>query len=368
MVRKTFKLNCYLPKSLKVLVLASVVCLPIPSLADEVLATEKKLLQGLQSLQSLSMDQALTDFSELSEAHPNYKLVQLLKADLLALKSGQKPLLDDIHKSNPRTVGRLTDEADVRWQFSKSSLEDDIGFNNYVLKSAKQSHIVVVSLAESRLYLYQRNGLGQMQQVADYYVSMGRLGAGKEKEGDSRTPIGVYHVVDLLADEELPDLYGVGALPLNYPNKWDSEKGRTGSGIWLHGTPSDTYTRAPKASRGCVVLTNNAMQKLLLEYQLPYATPIVILEDTDLFLKQSEQKEVVLKEVKAWLSDNYVSVQWESVSVYRYPNEDSLLYITFPAEAEGALVHQYWQRGDDGSWKLVFESEEPVQIKTNIYS
>ena len=44
-----------------------------------------------------------------------------------------------------------------------------------------------------RLYLY-RNDKGRPRFVADYYISQGKLGADKTREGDKRTPIGVYHV------------------------------------------------------------------------------------------------------------------------------------------------------------------------------
>ena len=33
-------------------------------------------------------------------------------------------------------------------------------------------------------------------------------------------------------------------------------KRRTGSGIWLHGTPPDQFARAPLATDGCLVLAN----------------------------------------------------------------------------------------------------------------
>src|SRR3546814_8483534 len=49
---------------------------------------------------------------------------------------------------------------------------------------------------------------------------------------------------------KLPDFYGDGAYPLNYPNEWDKHEGRKGYGIWLHGTPSTTYSRPPRASDG----------------------------------------------------------------------------------------------------------------------
>src|SRR3989338_9263109 len=60
---------------------------------------------------------------------------------------------------------------------------------------------------------------------------------------------------------------GVGALPLNYPNEYDKRLGRTGSGIWLHGVPSDSYARSPNSTDGCVVLANPELQTILDQVQ-----------------------------------------------------------------------------------------------------
>ena len=52
-----------------------------------------------------------------------------------------------------------------------------------------------------------------------------------------------------------------GALPINYPNLLDMQRGKTGSGIWLHGTPPSQFSRAPQASDGCVVLANPDLEQ-----------------------------------------------------------------------------------------------------------
>ncbi|WP_319380085.1 L,D-transpeptidase family protein [Thiomicrorhabdus sp.] len=341
--------------------------LSVPALADEVAEAEQNLLSGLESIQGLALDRALSHFEDLSSQYPKYKLAQLMKADLMALKAGDTELMAEIRKRYGKEVAKLEDEARVRWDFAQSAMRQAPGLDKYVLKTADQPHLLVVSLNESRLYLYERNPkTGQMQKVADYYVTIGRKGSGKQKEGDLRTPLGVYHVVDLLPGAMLPDLYGVGALPLNYPNKWDRNQGKTGSGIWLHGVPSDTYTRAPRASRGCVVLNNNAMQKLLSDYKLSYSTPVVIVDEEKQAFTFSDDKKVVLKEVKAWLGDHYAKVPWKNVSVYRYPNEKNLFYVTFPSHKKNELVHQFWQRDPEGDWRMVLQSEEPVKVNTRV--
>ena len=100
-----------------------------------------------------------------------------------------------------------------------------------------------------------------------------KYGVEKEREGDMKTPIGVYTVT---ADKErVPDLYGPRAFPLSYPNDWDRVQGRRGHGIWLHGTPSGTYSRPPWATDGCVVLTNDDLAKLTRYVDVSH-TPVVI--------------------------------------------------------------------------------------------
>lgn len=330
--------------------------------ADQALQVEQKLLTGIQALQNLSLDQALGTFEELGTEHPNYKLVQLMQADLLALKAGQAGMMNDFRKKNPNTVAKLEDEARVRWEFAQNALQQNSGFEHYVLKAGKQKHIVIVNLQDSRLYLFAADKKGQMQQIADYYVTIGSKGAGKQKEGDQRTPIGVYHVVDMISDDKLPELYGVGALPLNYPNRWDKSLGKTGSGIWLHGVPRDTYIRAPRSSRGCVVLNNNAMEKLLTDYHLPLSTPIIIVDQDSSQLTFNRDSVYLVDEVRAWLGDNQPSLDWQDVSIYRYPDEKNLYYVTYP-QGQDKMVHQFWRRDLEGDWKIVIQDTEATEIK-----
>jgi len=331
-------------------------------LADEVIKEKKKLLSTLNDINNLQLDTALSNITELEKEYPKYKLAQLIKADLLAAKTGQNALQKGVYQKNPKSVDRLLSEAEVRWQFSKESLSNNAHFDDFVLKTDHQKNIVLVSLQESRLYLFERNSKGKMVRVADYYVTMGRKGSGKQKEGDNRTPIGVYHIVDLLPDSSLPDLYGVGALPLNYPNIWDKEHGKTGSGIWLHGVPSDTYIRAPKASRGCVVLNNTAMKRLLTDYQLPYSTPVLIVDQNHANTGFVESKQKLLQDVRGWLADNEHVTDWQDVSVYRYPDEENLFYITFPGAEKETLVQQFWRRDSDGDWKVLVQSKSSIQV------
>ena len=114
-----------------------------------------------------------------------------------------------------------------------------------------------------------------MNLIADYYISVGKSGIDKVVEGDARTPLGVYFITSNLDPKSLRDFYGSGALPINYPNVLDSKRGKTGRGIWLHGTPPNQFSRAPLASDGCVVLANPDLERLIRTVEVR-TTPVVI--------------------------------------------------------------------------------------------
>lgn len=145
---------------------------------------------------------------------------------------------------------------------------------NLLKLSARQANVLVVDLARSRLYVFARLD-GRLRLMRDRYVSTGRNGAAKRSEGDQRTPVGVYFTTGRISAAELPDQYGTGALPVNYPNEWDLRHGRTGYGIWIHGMPGDSAARAPRASDGCIVLSNNDMSHLW-ELVGDAETPVII--------------------------------------------------------------------------------------------
>jgi len=140
-------------------------------------------------------------------------------------------------------------------------------------------HVVVVDASHSRVYVFEQKSSG-LQLVRSFYASIGRAGFDKEVEGDLRTPLGIYHITSRLDDQQVEELYGIGALPLNYPNEHDRRMGRTGSGIWLHGVPRVSYARSPYATEGCVALANDDMAYLM-EVLQTRRTPVVIANEVN---------------------------------------------------------------------------------------
>ncbi len=101
----------------------------------------------------------------------------------------------------------------------------------------------------------------------------GRVEGDKQKEGDLRTPEGVYFITHKITQKLDFMEYGPHAFNLNYPNPADRLRGKTGGGIWLHskGQPIQGLT-----TRGCMAIDQHEITDLL--PVLAPGTPVVIAE------------------------------------------------------------------------------------------
>ncbi len=134
----------------------------------------------------------------------------------------------------------------------------------------KPRYAIAVEKSTQSLFVLKDNG-ETYEVIERFNVSLGQILGAKEIEGDLRTPEGFYKVVEIKFDEELPDIYGPRAFVLNYPNRYDIAMGRTGGGIWVHGSGQGEKT---PDTRGCVELDDESI--LALEYWLKIDTPVAI--------------------------------------------------------------------------------------------
>jgi len=245
-------------------------------------------------------------------AYPNFRLAHLIRGDLLMART--RPLATFGNAKNlPRErVEELRAEALARIKARRERPGED-RVPRYVLQfHPGQKQALVVDSRRARLYVYE-NVNGQPHYVTDYYVTLGKNGIEKAREGDQKTPLGVYHVTSTLPRQKLTDFYGSGAYPINYPNEWDRRQGRNGRGIWLHGTPSDTYSRPPRASDGCIVLTNADLDLLGENLQIGL-TPVIIADEIEWASRgaQESDRKALAGALEAWRAD------WESLDTRRY--------------------------------------------------
>ena len=210
--------------------------------------------------------------------YPHFALAQLVYADLLSARTRPLATFGDVpahqQQAHAAALADLRAESAARLKALKERPPTGFVPAEFVLLSGANKHAIAVDASRSRLYLFE-NRPGGLKLVDDYYISVGKLGVEKTAEGDQRTPLGVYFITSQLDPKLLKDFYGSGALPINYPNMLDVRRGKTGSGIWLHGTPPDQFSRPPQASDGCVVLANPDLERLIQTVAIR-STPVVI--------------------------------------------------------------------------------------------
>ncbi|MDJ0833023.1 MAG: L,D-transpeptidase family protein, partial [Gammaproteobacteria bacterium] len=267
---------------------------------------EQSLLQAIQDIQHLNHDQALADTREFIRQYPTSKIGRLLYADLLLAKADILPTIGYGLQSKSE-LNDLTFE--IRQRLSNQQALAYAGYlpENLISLSENQPYVLVMDQSLSRVYVY-RNEQGMPVLETDYFLSIGLKGFGKQKEGDKKTPIGVYHVTSYIDGEKLPDLYGEGAFPVNYPNVWDKRNQRTGSGIWIHGTPSHTYNRAPWSSDGCMVVSNPDFASLARYIDPLQQTPVIVVEQVNWITPEQwrDNQRDMLQLLTRWIED------WES--------------------------------------------------------
>ncbi|MDX8378438.1 MAG: L,D-transpeptidase family protein [Gallionella sp.] len=274
-------------------------------------ATEEKLAKSLRNIKNNHLDLALNEVNSVLRINPNYKLAQLVKGDLLMAKAGEINSIGGASHAPGNKIQGLRDEARVRLLRTQTQSKTH-NIPSYLLKlNDQQKYALVIDTSRSTLYVY-KNVNGKPRYMEDFYITIGKLGTEKVTRGDQRTPIGVYFIQADLPEKHLAPIYGSGAFPLNYPNEWDKIKGRTGSGIWLHGTPKTTYSRPPRASNGCVVLGNNDLNKLAPYLQVGI-TPVIITNKMVWYhAKDKTKRTALLHQIEKWRRD------WASLNTKAY--------------------------------------------------
>ncbi len=360
-------------------------------------ATEERLAKSLLDIKNNRLDIAMNEVDSLLRVNPNYKLAQLVRGDLLMAKAGAISSFGSASHASGDKIQDLRDEARVRLQRAQAQPQTRHAPRYLWKLNEQQKYALVVDTSRSTLYVYE-NVNGEPRYVADFYVTIGKLGTEKVSSGDQRTPIGVYFIRANLPKKQLSDMYGSGAFPLSYPNEWDRKNGRTGSGIWLHGTPSDTYSRPPRASNGCVVLGNDDLNKLAPYLQVGI-TPVIITNKMAWDSKEDDaDRTALLHEIELWRRDwaslntdaylkhyahnfssentnyaawakqkqtvnagkSWIKVNLADLSLFTYPDQPDMVVVDFEQDYSSSNLsnrmkkRQYWVKLNN-RWQIIYE-------------
>ena len=376
---------------------------------------EAWLLKGLILFKGGRTEAALSELEQLTKKAPKFHLAHLVKADILQSRYhvvdtlGSTPALAQTTKKQQEQLKRLRDEASARLRSYLATMDHTLVPAQMMLLGDSVKTAVLVDKDKHRLYIYENPGNGAAPRLLrDFYSSTGKLIGDKRVRGDLKTPEGVYFVESYKSDASLPDKYGVGAFPLNYPNELDSHLGQTGYGIWLHGTDKSYFSRPPLDTEGCVALTNIDLEEVK-AYIEPGLTPVVIAQSVE-WLEPAmwqQRKQELLGTLEQWRQDwesmdvesylshysedywskkhnkkalarykravfsgkSYQKIKLDDISLFTYPTakleDKSMVVVNFTQDFEsnnfnshGTRKRVYLQHQADGGWKLVYEGRQ----------
>lgn len=363
-------------------------------------AAEARLIAIYRQIGQGDTRTALRQAEQLVKSHPNFALAQLVYADLLSAQARPLRTFGDAPAEHlQQGQGMLADlrsESLLRLKALRERPAPGTLPTEFLKLAAHNKHAIAIDASRARLYLFENRASGATL-VADYYISVGKLGLEKKIEGDQRTPLGVYFITSQLDPKTLKDFYGSGALPINYPNVLDLKRGKTGGGIWLHGTPPGQFSRAPQASDGCVVLANPDLLNLirqveirstpvLISKQLKWVSPASLKPPTHEFTNQlnawlKAKSSGNLRSVSAFYAPDFnnngksldawlptlqqemsklqgQALEIKDLSLLHWVDSNETMVVTFgevaSGQRSGQTRRQYWSR-EGTQWKIFYE-------------
>lgn len=346
---------------------------------DDILVLDRDAVAVLDTLTAGDIDAATHRAADLAHRFPDFALAQLLHAELASVAALDGTLTASQQAWPPRLLDLL---LEARARLDARNAAAGAMTNSlpapFLQIGAGIDHLIVVDAARSLLSLHAvRDGVST--RLREHYVSSGSAGYGKRREGDHKTPLGLYRITGRRDDASLPELYGAGALMLDYPNAFDRAAGRTGSGIWLHGIPHARRSRAPRSSEGCVAMSNNHLRALY-DTVMPATTLVLIGADLDVKVPADDSRLAAYRS----LFENYrdarhiapgpdpvltpvqlaalAGVPADSITILQSEGDRSgaeepvlIMHLSLPFPAESGLT-LYWSRSVGGDWTLQLES------------
>ncbi len=155
-------------------------------------------------------------------------------------------------------------------------------------------YILACNKSEKSLKLYSKDQNSSFKLNVEFYAFVGEKEGDKQKEGDLKTPIGVYKILQRL--DNVDSFYGPMAYVTSYPNTYDKVQGKKGSGIWVHGLPlhqeRDDYTK------GCIAINNSNIEDI--KEKIDFTKTLVYINKDNYPELKKETFSIILSQLFQW--------------------------------------------------------------------
>ena len=188
-------------------------------------------------------------------------------------------ILTDYRMNGIYNVQKYMDNELTKVEYWNSQLKDlDTRFG-YI---ESYSNILTCDKSNSTLTLYIKDNNESYRLQKQYNAYTGKVDGDKVKEGDFKTPVGIYNITKKIS--KLDSFYGPLAFVTSYPNAYDKYRGKDGSGIWIHGLP--TEQERDEYTKGCIAIDNPSIECLDRHIEI---------DKTLLIIKKEESKDAIDK-------------------------------------------------------------------------
>ncbi|MEM8547401.1 MAG: L,D-transpeptidase [Pseudomonadota bacterium] len=311
-----------------------------------------------------------------SDIHPDPELLKamglLLAGDqaaaLTAAQAAADPLglklvteLTDLARGGYATRGnRAFRELAPLWAMARAAhvaaqpVPANVWPDRILALSESTPSVLIVDSTRNIAWLYERRDTEIWRVTDGFYVTIGRAGAGKQRRGDRKTPLGVFQITGEEDTRGLPARYGARVLPLDYPTALDRHLRRTGDGIWLHGIDPANNIRPPQDTDGCVAFANARIEQLA--EQLVADRSLVLVAE-EVRWQPSVLRSPLLQDLRAHMQDYLQRADLPALVpgmdiVLADATTGTWLVRVHPTGERARPVRFYWQRAR-GEWRLV---------------
>jgi murein L,D-transpeptidase YafK len=240
--------------------------------------------------------------------HTNYKrIVFFTFIYVTTLFANNTDFLTTYRTEGIKNIAKMFDKELAHENYWKDYLKNiDTSFGYY----ESNKDILACDKSKFTLSLYQKEK-NHFKLIKEYSAFTGKNKGDKITEGDLRTPIGVYNLVQKLT--HVDPFYGPMAFVTSYPNIYDQYKGKTGQGIWIHGVPKDQ--KRDSFTKGCIAINNKNLESL--DQKIDISKTVLIINNKSL------SKKDLKKSLAHLLADLYA---WRYAWIYNNLNDYLAFY------------------------------------------
>lgn len=211
----------------------------------------------------------------------------------LHLFAHDEHLLDLYQKEGSTAIEKIFDQqlsSSSYWEAKLENIDTRLGYFESI------NAILACDKNSSHLKLFTKNDSQEFNLSNDFSAYVGKRQGDKQREGDLKTPIGVYRLIQKLDDVD--SFYGPLAFVTSYPNTYDQTQGKNGSGIWVHGLP--TQQKRDDFTRGCIAISNEHLKQI--ESNIDFHETLVFIDTKEIPSVTKNDLADILAELYRWKS------------------------------------------------------------------